>query len=153
MTPVPDGSIVLVCRQPGVGELVLELFEAGLIIDRDGVLEEMASEAARHAVAAPASGDIRTLVAVELAEGPTGYVAEIDLRKDERGARPALPYLNIFAVAAEDLSAPGVAVVTVRSAELDWPAAAEMLATLQLGARGGAANDTRAMMPVIGRRR
>jgi hypothetical protein len=149
----PTGPHVLVCREPGLGELAVELFAAGLIIDRDGILEQMASDAARHAVVAPAAGDIRGVMPVELAEGPNGYVAEVDLRRDERGAPPELPYLDIFVVAPADLAVPGGALVTVRRAGDEWPAGAEMLASLRLGAQGGAANDMRSAMPVIGRRR
>jgi hypothetical protein len=152
-TPLPTGPHVLICSEPGRGELTIELFAAGLIIDRDGILEQMASEAAWHAVVAPAAGDLRGILPVELAEGPTGFVAEIDLTRDDRGLPPELRFLDIYVVAPSDLAVPGGAVVTVRRASDEWPAAAEMLSTLRLGANSGAANDARANLPVVGHRR
>jgi hypothetical protein len=155
VTPLGTGPIVVVCHEDRVGELSVELFAAGLIMNRDGILERMTNQAAEHATTAPADGELRSLMPVELASGPNGFVAEIDVRRDDKGARPALPYLTIFVLAPPDLAVGGGAIVTVRSKSLEWPASAEMLASLELGARAGddvAANDARSSLPVVGRR-
>jgi hypothetical protein len=156
VTPLASGSIVVRCHEDGIGELAIELFAAGLIMNRDGILERMTDHAADAAIASPADGEVRSLMPVELAAGPSGFVAEIDLRRDDHGQRPALPYLTLFVLAPPDLAVAGGAIVTVRSKALDWPAAAEMLASLQLGALDGddvAANDGRPAMPLLTRRR
>jgi hypothetical protein len=147
----PDGPFAFTGREPGVGELAIELFAAGLIIDRDGILEAMAHDAAAAAIAEPARGAVRSVCPVELAHGPTGFTAEIDLVRDDRGYAATYPYLTLFVLAPPDLAVSAGALVTVRSKDLEWQAAADLLASLCLG-NNHAANDARGALPVVGRR-
>jgi hypothetical protein len=137
MQRVDSGATVVVCseEQNGelVGELAVEVFRAALVIDRDGILEEKAHDAAdaEHGRATPP-------VPVTL-PGASGFRAEVVRGKQQ------LPYVYLFAVAPDDLGVDGGVLVTVRSASPDWPAANEILRTLRvLGRRATtnrAAND------------
>jgi len=92
-------------------------------------------------------GKTTRLVHVELDGGADGYLAEVD------SVGAALPCVSIYVLASPDLAVMGGAVVTVRSAVPEWPAGAQMLASLRLGARDLPANDARGALPVVGRRR
>ena len=124
-----------------VGELEVAVFQASLVIDRDGVLEEMVHEAAvgEH-------GKISPAMPVSL-QGASGFRAEV------QRARAALPYVHVFAIAPNDHVQGGL-LVTVRSAAPDWPAADAILTSLRILTRGGrTANDggeASPMLPVIG---
>jgi hypothetical protein len=104
------------------GELEVEVFAAALIIDRDGILETMASSATHT----PA-------VAFDLPNA-SGYRAEA-VKKGE------LPYLQVLAIALDDAIDGGV-LVTIRCAQPEWPAAEALLRSLQILTRHGPpAND------------
>lgn len=135
-----DGPVVLIVREPGAGALALEIFAAGLIIDRDGILRDIATEHAK------VEGPVRSVELVELEHGPSGARAEVHRRGDP------LPYVSVYAVAASDLAMSSGALITVRSARLEWDAGAAMLDSLRLGARDLPANDA-AMMPLVVKRR
>jgi len=75
--PAASGAVIASFREPGLGELSIELFAAGLIIDRDRVLEDLADD---HARLTP--GKTVRVVAVELDSGATGFLAEIDSTGD-----------------------------------------------------------------------
>jgi hypothetical protein len=135
-----DGA-VLQCRevqQDGreVGELEIRVFAAALIIDRDGLLAKAACDELERR-ASPPHGAIA--VPVQLT-GVSGYRAEaVD--------RTALPYVYVFAMAPLEGIDGGV-LVTVRSAQPDWPAADHMLGSLRILTRHGvaAANDDAAVV-------
>lgn len=137
-----DGPVIVTVREPDIGELTIEVFAAGLIIDRDRILEDLADD---HARLTP--GKTTRLVHVELDGGADGYLAEID------SAGTALPCVSIYVLASPDLAVMGGAIVTVRSALPEWAAGSEMLASLRLGTRDLPANDARGALPVLGRRR
>ena len=122
LTPIEDGPVVVRCTEEAdgklIGELDVELFRAALVIDRDGILEAKAESAA--SLAGRAGGP----VAITL-PGASGFRSEV-VRKG------ALPYVRVFAIAGDDLSADGGVLVTMRSAKPDWPAADEVLATLRV---------------------
>jgi hypothetical protein len=106
-----------------IGELTIEVFAAALIIDRDGILQAKASRAtSSHAV--PFTLD-----------GISGY------RGEALDHARALRYRQVLAIA--DVAAiDGGLLVTIRSAQLEWPAADELLRSLRLLTRGGRpAND------------
>ena len=132
----PDGRVI--------GELGIVVFGAGLIIDRDGVLERIASEAAEDA--AEAGGRVESVMAVTLDSGVSGYRAEV--------AAPgaALPNQTILAIASRDLAVCGGVLVTIRAAHERWPAGDAIVASLRVLTRDGAENDQAVMMPVVGRR-
>ncbi len=134
LTPVQSGTAVVRCcerREDGktVGELEVSMFSAALIIDRDGILEEKAREMAAHSAQA---ARIAGTVAVSL-PGASGYRADLE------PARTALPYVHVFAMAPHDLGVDGGIVVTVRSAQPDWPAAEQILSSLRFLTRHGTA--------------
>lgn len=138
VTPVPAGATLLRCteaREDGrpVGELEVTVFQAALVIDRDGILEAKASDNTGGAHAVPV-----------VLPGASGYFAET------RGD-PALPYLGVFAVAPHDLAVDGGVLVTVRSARPDWPAAERLLQSLRIITRHGTApaNDVAADAPIL----
>lgn len=111
-----------------IGELELVPFQAALVIDRDGILEEKAHEAARAEHA-------RVAAAVPVAlPGATGYRADADVVRP--GPRAALPYVYVFALAPHDLAASGGVLVTMRCAMPEWPAGDAILRSLRLLGRG-----------------
>ena len=142
VVPNAGGATVVRCRETRagrtIGELDIEVFPAALVIDRDGILEQKASEI----VNAPA-------VAVML-PGASGYRAETHAND-----RP-LPYTYVFAMESHDLGIGAGLLVTLRCARHDWPAAERALGSLQIFARKPSANDAYAtgvapVFPIIGR--
>ena len=137
----PSGGGVTVAEQHGgrtIGEIEIRPFQAALIIDRDGILEEKACE-----VAAATGG---VVVAVPFAlPGATGYRAEVALRD------APLPYIHILAI-ADDVGVDGGLLVIVRSASPEWPAADAILQSMRLLNRHGVvhANDNDLQLPVVG---
>lgn len=138
----PSGSGVTIAERRGdlvVGEINIRPFQAALIIDRDGILEEKACEVAAAAGA--------TVAAVPFAlPGATGYRADVALG---RGA--ALPYIHVLAM-ADDGGVDGGLLVIVRSASPEWPAADAILQSMRLVNRHGVvhANDGDLHLPVVG---
>jgi hypothetical protein len=120
---VPGRMMHFTERRDGklVGELEVEVFAAALIIDRDGILETMASSA----TSTPA-------VAFEL-PGASGYRAETVKQAE-------LPYLHVLAVALDGAIDGGV-IVTMRCAQPEWPAAEALLRSLKILTRHTPAND------------
>jgi hypothetical protein len=140
----------VVCREVGpdervVGEVEVAVFGAGLIIDRDGVLERIATEAAEDAAAG--GGKVTGVMPVELDSGVSGYRAEVEL-----GAAAALPYQAIYALASRDLAVCGGILVTIRAALPAWPAGEVVLDSIRVLTRDGAQNDQSLALPVVGRR-
>lgn len=145
-----DGP-VLRCRETRpdgrpVGELEIAVFPAALIIDRDGLLAEKASEViaglGRFRDGVPA-------VAVRL-PGAGGFRAAA-----VQGEQ--LPYLYAFALAADDVSDGGILVV-IRAAGPDWSAADHILRSLRILTRQGrvatcADADDAPLLPVVSPRR
>jgi hypothetical protein len=126
VTPVPYGDTLVRCtetREDGkpVGELEVTVFQAALVIDRDGILESKASDNTNGAHAVPVS-----------LPGASGYFAET--RGDSQ-----LPFRFVFAIAPHDLAIDGGVLVTVRSARRDWPAADRVLQSLRIITRHGTA--------------
>jgi hypothetical protein len=128
-----------------IGEVEVAVFGAGLIIDRDGVLERIATEAADDVVSG--GGQVTGVMPVQLDSGVSGYRAEVEL-----GAAAALPYQWIYALASRDLAVCGGVLVTIRSALPAWPAGDVVLDSLRVLTRDGAQNDQALALPVVGRR-
>lgn len=121
-----SGEVLLRCtekRDDGkpIGEIEVTVFKAALVIDRDGILEAKASDLTGGARAVPV-----------VLPGASGYFAET--RGDAQ-----LPYRYVFAIAPHDLAIDGGLLVTVRSANPDWPAAERMLQSLRIITRHGTA--------------
>lgn len=140
----------VVCREVGpdgrlIGEVEIAVFGAGLIIDRDGVLERIATEAAEDT--ASAGGQVASIMAIVLESGVSGYRAEVEL-----GNAAALPYHSILALASRDLAVCGGILVTIRAALPAWPAGDVVLDSIRVLTRDGAQNDQAVMLPVVGRR-
>ena len=117
------------------------MFSAALIIDRDGTLRQQVELEAIHAIDDPAAGRLLSIDPVELASGAVGYRAEVHRTRDERGQAPALPYLSLLALTADDCVTGGL-FLTIRTAGAEWPAATALLGTLRIFARDGAGADT-----------
>jgi hypothetical protein len=134
LTPIAAGASVLRCREhkdgKTVGELEVSMFAAALLIDRDGILEEKAREAAERSVDA---ASIAGTVAISL-PGASGYRADVEPSREH-----GLPYVYVFAMAPHDLGIQGGIIVTVRSAQPEWPAADAILGSLRLLTRNGGA--------------
>ncbi|MGE0403143.1 MAG: hypothetical protein AB7T06_40930 [Kofleriaceae bacterium] len=122
----PDGA--------PLGELEVSTFQASLIIDRDGVLEDKARTLAESA--APAAR-IDSCVPVSL-QGISGYRAEASVRSIKR---PELPYIHVFVLAPDDLRINGGLVIVARSARLEWAAGDAIIASLKVLGRRRAANE------------
>jgi hypothetical protein len=145
VTVQPHGTTVC-CREARadgatVGELVLEVFHAALVIDRDGILEEKVQAAI--AQAAPPDSQVFQTVPIEL-PGASGFRADVGPARTvaSGGALAALPYLHVLAIAPDDLGVDGGLLVTVRSASPEWPAADKIVASLRiLSRRSTQAND------------
>lgn len=142
---VASGNVVVRCREQHdgklVGELAVEVFRAALVIDRDGILEEKA-----HDAADAERGRVTPPVPVSL-PGASGFRAEV-VRAG------GLPYVYVFAIAPHDLGVDGGVLVTVRSASPAWPAANAILRTLRvLGRRATTqqepANDDVLALPIV----
>jgi hypothetical protein len=135
-----------------IGELAVEVFQAALVIDRDGILEEKVHEAACSATEPPAR--IAPAVPVEL-PGASGFRADAETVRPMGTPAPALPYVYVFAVASHDLRVDGGVLVTVRSASPQWPVADFVLQSLRLLDRAGrvALGSTPALpaLPMIGK--
>lgn len=120
----PKGAVAQLVEVGGdgrrVGVLTVELVAVRLIIDRDGVLAQLAARKAPTAVAYP----------VELAAGAAGYRADV-----VRGDREDLRYQSWFALAPVDAGVGGAVLVTVESTAPEWEAALAMLATVRVFAR------------------
>ena len=143
-----DGDVVVHCSEvrgdgKPVGELEVAVFQAALVIDRDGILAEKACTAAETETGRSAAAKPIML------PGASGYRADAE-------RRAPLPYVNIFAIAPHDLGVQSGVLVTVRSATPDWPAADAILASLRILTRGGrTANDedeAPSILPLIGRK-
>ncbi len=134
LTPIAAGASVLRCREhkdgKTVGELEVSMFAAALLIDRDGILEDKAREAAASSADA---ASIAGTFAISL-PGASGYRADVEPSRTH-----GLPYIYVFAMAPHDLGIQGGIIVTVRSAEPEWPAADAILASLRLFTRNGGA--------------
>jgi len=159
--PVEGGeTVVRCCERHGdktIGELEVAVFKAALVIDRDGILEEKARDAADHvANSEQAAARVAPTVPVSM-PGASGYRADVELVRPMGATRPQFPYVYVFAMAPHDLGVDGGVLVTVRCATADWPAADAILKSLRLlGRRGTTANDTTSTppigLPVVGKR-
>lgn len=142
----PDGMTVEGTRtgarvKSPVGELEVEVFQAALVIDRDGILEEKIQQVVNAAIASDHGASVLQTVPIDL-PGASGYRADIELTRPMGTARPPLPYLHIFAIAPHDLGVDGGVIVRVRSASPDWPAADDILMSLRiLTRRSATANE------------
>jgi hypothetical protein len=157
--PIERGDTLVRCRErrpdgKTVGELEVSVFKAALVIDRDGILEEKASEVADGVAADGAH--VSAAVPVSL-PGASGFRADVEPAR----ATPApLPYVHVFAIASHDLGVDGGVIVTVRSAAPEWPAAETIMKSLRiLGRRSKTANDVGVdeppalpMAPILGKK-
>src|SRR5215471_3711870 len=139
----PDRSRLLTLReldQDGllVGELEIGAFSAALIMDRDGILEQIVTVEADRALAAPASGRRESVLPMEYAGGAVGYRAEVVLLRDSSGTvKPRVPYLAFCALGTPEIVDAGL-FVTCRATGPEWTAAEEILASLHIVRQGGA---------------
>ncbi|HTJ42600.1 MAG TPA: hypothetical protein VL463_10930 [Kofleriaceae bacterium] len=159
----PDRATLLTCRELdrdglAVGELELGAFSAALIMDRDGILEQMVAVEADRALVAPASGRRESLLPFDYDGGASGYRADVVLLRDARGeVKPRMPYLAWCALGTGEIVDAGI-FVTIRCARPEWPACEELLNSLRIVRQGGAwtspaANDEMPHLPLVGRRR
>ncbi len=112
-----------------VGSLDIAAFSAALLIDRDGVLQEVAGAAAEQIIAAPAEGRVMSMGAVEY-PGAAGFRVDLVVARDGGGGAPALPYVAVIALAANDFTVSAGLYLVARSITPDWEAGAAMLESL-----------------------
>ena len=125
-----------------IGEVEVEVFEAALVIDRDGILERKLRDAIGHAAEPGARISVATPVALPNA---SGFRADAEVVRPMGAPRPDLPYVYVFAIAPNDLGIDSGVVVTMRCATRSWPAAEKMLGSLRLlTTRTISANDREA---------
>jgi hypothetical protein len=117
----PDGRLV--------GSMEIAPFSAALVIDSDGVLEEIAAAAAERLTQPPAEGHILSLGPVEY-PGGAGFRADLRLARDPDGNPAALPYVAALALAAHDFTISAGLYILARSIAPDWEAGAAMLESL-----------------------
>ena len=102
------GGAVISCEERGasgrlVGTIEIGLFGASLIIDRSGVLRDLAQAGVESALAATARAQLLGEGEVELAGGASGYRIDALLQLDDEGhVRPELPYASWLALAGGD---------------------------------------------------
>ncbi len=110
-----------------IGELEIALFTAALIIDRDGLLSERATQ-----VAQAVSGVAATACCEVTFPGAAGFRADAVIP-----GRPSLPYVHAFALAPVDGIDGGV-ILTMRTATTDWQAGESLLYSFKMLTRTGA---------------
>lgn len=120
----------IVCRELRhdgrlVGELEASVFSAALVIDRDGILAEKASD-----VLGTAIGRLGGRAVPVVLPGARGFRADAVVREP-------LPYVYVFALAPADLGIDGGVLIAIRCAPPDWPAAEHALRTLRILTRSG----------------
>jgi hypothetical protein len=152
----PDRGVVLRAHEQidgrRVGQLELGVFSADLIIDRDGVLEELVTSTAALVLAGPAAGRLLVAGSVAFAAGASGHRMDVVLSSDEQGQpRPACPYVTWLALGSDDLALRGGVFATIHSAGPSWDAATRMLDSLRISGLGGnrAAAATRLALPLV----
>jgi hypothetical protein len=118
-----------------IGRLELGIFTAALIIDRDGVLEQLTSVAAEQVVAS-IGGRVLSASPVELAGGPSGHRTDVTLVPRD-GTRAELPCVSYFALAPSELGVRGGVFVTISSVASPWDAGTAMLESLRIFTRDG----------------
>jgi hypothetical protein len=123
------------------GELEVEVFQAALVIDRDGILEEKIQQVVDAVLASDFGARVLQTIPIEL-PGATGYRADIELVRPMGTARPERPYLLVFAVAPHDFGVDGGVIIRVRSESAAWEPAEHILHSLRiLTRRGSTANE------------
>lgn len=164
----PDRGTLLTCteldaRGEPVGVLEIGAFSAALIMDRDGILEQVVAVEAERALAPPAAGRRESVLSIAFDGGASGYGAEVVLLRDANGeAKPRLPYLAFYALGTDDIVDAGL-IVSVRCAQPEWLAQTELLSSLHIVRHGGAwaqprpaaapVDDEMPHLPLLGRRR
>jgi hypothetical protein len=127
--------------QGPAGEIDIEVFQAALVIDRDGILEEKIRTAVDAVVAAEPGARVLETIPVELA-GASGYRCDVELMRPPGTPRPERPYVLVFALAPSDLGVDGGVLVSVRCATAEWPVTDHILASLRiLTRRSATANE------------
>ena len=134
--PLDQGAKVVRCEESRdgkpIGKLVVEVFKAALVIDRDGILME---KVMRECSIQPGRATLPISVTLP---GASGFRASVELARGNE-----LPFMYVFAIAPHDLGVDGGVLVTVRSASRDWPSANKILGSLKVFGRRPvtAAND------------
>jgi hypothetical protein len=153
--PAPDPATVRCRERQGdrtIGELEVSVFEAALVIDRDGILETKVIRALDEAAASGAR--VHAAVPVSLA-GASGFRADAEVVRPMGSPRPPLPYVYVFAIAPNDLGIDSGVLVTLRCASPAWPAAEAIHGSLKLlTRRSPTANDREPApigLPIVGR--
>lgn len=135
-----------------LGAVEIDVFAAGLMIDRERALERLARDAADAMIEPPATGEVVSCHRLELDSGPSGCRVEVALSRDVGAGR----YVTVLALAAADLSVSGGVLLVARMLRDSWPALDELLGTLRIFGRGGETNqnvdEVRLNLPMLGRK-
>jgi hypothetical protein len=131
-----------------IGEMVIEVFTANMVIDPDGALERAADAALARVLVPPAAGSVRSRARFELDDGTSGLRIEVQVTRDRSGEPAALPHLVLLALAPDDAAARGGLIAIVSSAKPSWAAGDTLFETLRVLTRDGGVNDNaRAGLP------
>lgn len=132
-----------------VGELEIDVFAASLVMDADRALEDVAL-AALDGLGAGGVVRARAPQHVELEDGVHAVRLQADRLREASGARPALPYVTIVALAGPSVR--GGVLVTACAADDRWDAgerAIDSVRVLDQQRGGGGRGGTR--MPLASR--
>ncbi|HVV81560.1 MAG TPA: hypothetical protein VHE35_00730 [Kofleriaceae bacterium] len=130
-----------------IGVLEVDVFAAGMVVDPEGALQQIAS-AALDRLRGGGTARARPPTAFELDDGVHGIRVHADLLRDGTGQRPALPYLTVVALAG--VSVRGGVIVTMASAAANWEAGDRVLDSLRVLDRDRAGGRGGMPMPITG---
>lgn len=111
-----------------VGSMEIAAFSAALVIDRDGVLQEVVAAGTEKLLAPPARGRVVSLGPIEYAAAG-GFRADLVITHDAGGI-PELPHASVISLAPHDFTVSAGLYIVVRSVTSDWEAATAMLESL-----------------------
>jgi hypothetical protein len=123
-----------------IGVVDADVFAASLVMDPDGALAEVVA-AALERLSEGGVARARPPLSFDRDDGVHGVRLLADLLREHAGARPALPYVTLVALAGPSVRG-GVLLVS-RAAEESWPAGERLLDSVQVldqgrgGGRGG----------------
>jgi hypothetical protein len=141
---VPDRLVVVPCGVLGpqfhaleyrsgservLGEIEIQVLSPALIMDRDGVLQEIA----RNAIELITGQKDADLHPINL-PASDGWQAELVVTKDRAGKASAYPYVSVIALGHPDPMVPFALLIVKRSVQDSWETGNAMLESLELAA-------------------
>lgn len=148
----PDGGGALFhCEEIGptgrlLGTLELHLVSVAVVIDRAGVLSDLARAAAADELSGSARWQLLVEGQVEFGGGSSGHRIDVVIQFDKEGRlRPDSPYASWLALAGPDPILPVGLLAVIRAAAPEWRAAASLLDSLEIAGPSGSRSGGHAM--------